>query len=501
MKTNYYSKTIHNGLLLIGLLLCINISLAQKARRLNVNQILNTFSGLDNHRPMALKSNFNMNKENNSKTLNERLIAESYYTEVDKINDSTYYTYSNNRGGNDPYVNDQIAYQEFNFWPDFDERVEMRVNGDLLVNYEKYIRTYDAHNNLLEENRYGWSGDDWDSNKYSKNYFYNELDNITNLSATTSTRDYQINFTYDDSNKLIEEEQHGSPWLNDYRQTYFYDVDGRIIAKNHESYWQNGVFEHKDSIAYTYDTYGNLIEFSDYDNLSGGPLAPYIRSFYTYDANNRVTESLYQYYESGNWVDDSKMETTYLDGSIEDYPIQFLLQNWVNDQWENYTLLTYSYTFNPNLVNVEAVSSQWNGTDWELKTKEIYAFNSNGHYTSYEDLEFTEGNWIFGYKYYYYYETYDDVSLSINNETKPLTFQLVSNPVTNQLSFTGNIAYQEDIVFFLYNMQGQLILQQKSHLEAGKNTFTIQVNHLTSGMYMFNLQSKNRFFSGKVIKD
>jgi len=291
----------------------------------------------------------------------------------------------------------------------------------------------------------------------------------------------------------------GNPWINDFRHTYFYDTENRIITETHESFLQDEVYENKDSITNIYDTYGNLLESNHYNNYSGETL-PDLKVLKTYDENNRETVSLYQDYESGNWVNSSKSEFIYLDGNTEDYPDQLLHQNWINNDWENYRRRIYTYTFNPNLTTAEDLGEKWTGTMWEQTDKDIYEFNANGLYSSYEAQNFTDDEWVFRYKYYYYYETYDDGSLSIDDKTKPSAFQLVSNPVTNQLSFIGNLPNQEHIVVFLYNMQGQLVLMQNKHLEIGKNNFTIQVNHLTSGVYLYTIKSKNGIESGKIIK-
>lgn len=498
MEHIYNSKSIFNVLLLLGLLLHSNNALTQNHNKLHENRTQNATISKDDQRLVEFRETMNKKLKNYAKSANERLIAETGYSDVGVIYDSTYYSYSGNRGGNDPYDVDKIAYDDYIFRPDYDESVRMFNYNGSLVNYNKHIKTYDNHNNLLTNNIYNWSEDHWVTDIYSSNYAYNALDYMTSLYTITSSEEYQIAFTYDDSNRLIEEKLDGT---YPYRRTFFYDAENHNISIIHERSLVNGVYKSKDSTSNIYDTNGNNIEIRNFWSYNGSPLVPDFAYFYTYDQYHRETSITRKVYKDGNWVNDSKMERIYLEGNNGDFPIQYLSQDWVDNEWENDWRLTYTYTFNnANFDTVDGIYAFWSGTDWDSHSRELYTYNSSGHVISFADFKFRNGEWNLPSMEYYYYEPYDDGALSVEDVSAELSIRLEQNPVTTQILFTGISLNKEDIVLVLYNTQGQLMLRQNTHLEAGKNNFRIPVTHLTSGLYFYNIKSKSGSVSGKVIK-
>lgn len=80
-------------------------------------------------------------------------------------------------------------------------------------------------------------------------------------------------------------------------------------------------------------------------------------------------------------------------------------------------------------------------------------------------------------------------SLSLNEITKDQV-SFYPNPVTNIL----NIDLDQDFDVTLFSVQGQLLLKVK-------NEKTLDLSILSKGVYILQIKTENKFYSGKVIKD
>ena len=129
---------------------------------------------------------------------------------------------------------------------------------------------------------------------------------------------------------------------------------------------------------------------------------------YTYDANNNLTEMLYQFWDGSAWVNNNK-DTYEYDGNNN--IIELLIQYWVGSVWEN--SMQYSYTYDAKNNLTESLGQSWNGFAWVIRGKYSYTYDINNNKIEQLYEEWNGFDWVNDYKSSY---TYD----ANNNKTEAL---------------------------------------------------------------------------------
>ncbi len=80
------------------------------------------------------------------------------------------------------------------------------------------------------------------------------------------------------------------------------------------------------------------------------------------------------------------------------------------------------------------------------------------------------------------------------NETKKEELVSYPNPATNQVTVETNI--EENYIISIKNINGQVVLNQKSE---GSLSVTLDVNQLSKGVYMLEVQSEKQTVSKKLV--
>lgn len=166
----------------------------------------------------------------------------------------------------------------------------------------------------------------------------------------------------------IEQYQNGNNWENSNGFNYEYDSNDNLIIETN-FYWNNSDWEPQYRDVYTYSgTNKILTETSqNYNDLSLQFETDYIGT-YTYNANDNLTEVLYE--------------------------------EMVNSTLTNEYKINYSYTGN-NVTS--ALDQEWNGTQWVLLDRYTATYDGNGNITQLIDEEYINGNWeLYGKDVYSY---------------------------------------------------------------------------------------------------
>jgi hypothetical protein len=84
------------------------------------------------------------------------------------------------------------------------------------------------------------------------------------------------------------------------------------------------------------------------------------------------------------------------------------------------------------------------------------------------------------------------------NETKAISASVYPNPFSNVFSVGFSQPINEELTVTLYNILGELL--HKEFIKSPQNIMTFYFDYLPSGTYVLQIQSKNHFFSKKIIK-
>ena len=102
---------------------------------------------------------------------------------------------------------------------------------------------------------------------------------------------------------------------------------------------------------------------------------------------------------------------------------------------------------------------------------------------------------------------YNESSMNkINEQTeklKPKNLFLIYNPQTpieNNFLVKFNLNSDSHIKFTLVNMQGVVLEQFEQNLPNGLNSINLNLNYLTTGTYIYRIQSGDEIISNKIIK-
>ena len=102
---------------------------------------------------------------------------------------------------------------------------------------------------------------------------------------------------------------------------------------------------------------------------------------------------------------------------------------------------------------------------------------------------------------------YNESSMNkINEQTeklKPKNLFLIYNPQTpieNNFLVKFNLNSDSHIKFTLVNMQGVVLEQFEQNLPNGLNSINSNLNYLTTGTYIYRIQSGDEIISNKIIK-
>lgn len=208
----------------------------------------------------------------------------------------------------------------------------------------------------------------------------------------------------------------------DYRTTYAYDeydyyLTEELIESKEDGEWFDWYL-----LKYEYDFYGNVIEMLGLDSNGGEAWDYDARASYSYD-DDLLSEVVYQYWEDGEWVNETKEVYNYSDDvttvlywdwngnnwtSDELYTytygngtIELLMQYMQGGAWQNEEKIIFTLDFDGNVT--EIVDAEWTGTTWENALRKVYNYEGDV-YVSVIEEDWLNGSWEPHYKCDYVYE-------------------------------------------------------------------------------------------------
>ena len=136
---------------------------------------------------------------------------------------------------------------------------------------------------------------------------------------------------------------------------------------------------------YLYDSRANLVQETFADSALAQPTH---RTLYTYNAQNRNTEELYQQLRSGIWADAARFVTTY---DAQGNPTQELDQQWQNGAWQTAQGYQYLNTYSNNVLT-EQITKLWANGVFVNQDRAVFTV-VNGQWTELVQQSWQAGAW------------------------------------------------------------------------------------------------------------
>ncbi|UAM99673.1 T9SS type A sorting domain-containing protein [Polaribacter litorisediminis] len=219
----------------------------------------------------------------------------------------------------------------------------------------------------------------------------------------------------------------------------------KLTSNLTESYngasWQNS-----SRTEYSYDASGNVTEetYLSWDSTSSQWL-PLDKSSYTYNADNKATVVLYEYF----WGSDSEQNRSNYTYNTNGDLILILDEDWNGSAWVNSYKIDLTYT-NNRLSG--GTSYEWNGTDWVVSddnAKITINYNANGTISSFDSDAWDGTNWVSSDSTIFSYDGNNNLILQDGR------------------SWNGTAWISEYKSEYSYDTNGNLITEKESYLENG----------------------------------
>ena len=224
----------------------------------------------------------------------------------------------------------------------------------------------------------------------------------------------------------------------------------------------------------------------DYPNISGGKVNTAILTF--------IPATSGVYYFGFNAYSDANQFNLFLDDiSVNESsaaPMPVTLLNFSGQHQGNANLLRW------NVAQEKDVRSYWverseNNVDWTV----VGTVNSLGNIATQRSYTFTDNN-LTGTRQYYRLRMVDlDGSTKLSNTilikgAVPVALSisgLFPNPTTGSLNLLVDAPRKDNVTLFVIDAVGRVVQTRKTSVDAGANTFALDVSTLSNGTYLLKL--------------
>ncbi len=334
------------------------------------------------------------------------------------------------------------------------------------VNNSKKVYTYNSDDKVSISEDFYWDNVNnvWVTNMKDE-YFYN----------TDGTLDYTIKYSYDTANSV---------WVIAQKKVYTYVSSTNLVSLEETFAWDTATSTYFAVTRknYTYDSnYNNTLVIFEYFDTSSSSWVNSSKNSSTFDANNDLIETIGYYWQNNAWV--PGLKSTYTRNSVgsvtlaESFNYDSVAQTWMTTPSDRNTP-TYS---NPSIFATELIIPDEiainNYAYGQLFNEKLDVVSKEFNNAAYERRELTY--------------TQMNVTANVANVSE-LDLSIYPNPVLNTLHIQG-IENLTNLKLKIYDLKGQLLISKE-------NETTINLESLTSGYYMYRLEAKEGYKTGKIIK-
>ena len=226
------------------------------------------------------------------------------------------------------------------------------------------------------------------NNKISKNSFYMTHSISQDGSGSTWVNDYKDTLFYDanfNQIRLLEYNWLNNNWTHYLNYLSEYDLSNRINLSTYQSYL-NQQWYNDSSFIYTYDDIQKIITCTI--RLWNNNWTNSRRYLYEYDVNDQLIRETYQGWANNTWMDSSLIEYTYV--STDKFH-EIIKKKYINTSWQNYYRSKYLY--NNLMLNIETDDYFWRNGAWQDTLKYISEYNNFENVVTQTSLAYSNGTW------------------------------------------------------------------------------------------------------------
>jgi hypothetical protein len=171
-----------------------------------------------------------------------------------------------------------------------------------------------------------------------------------------------------------------------------------------------------------------------------------------------------------------------------------------------------TYTYDANGNRLTKLKEQWQTNAWVNDYRDTYTYDANGNSIT-GKIEKWQNNWlpdmdclylisqkeyicdVYCYRYTASYKSFNTGIPEIDANTSLIVFP---NPSTQNITIKYNsFIKNKECMILIYNIQGQLLLQQPLHQEKQ----CIDISSFSKGIYLLKLMSSDKTETIKIIKE
>ena len=389
----------------------------------------------------------------------------------------------------------------FSFSEEHTEYLENDINLNTKEIYKLFNSSYVQRGfNLIEYEMFTWNENEWEFD-FLLSHTYDNNNNLIEILYSGDLSIKEIN-SYDSSNNLIEVTVQlwwYGEWVVYGINSYTYDESGNNTGMINESCSFNttGECTINSQFIYTYDENNNQIEWL-FQTFTNDEWINSTRFLYMYNENNQRIESLSQYFVDSVWLVSSRSFYTYNESG---YVTIILGENYLSDsnEWEISNQSIYTYDENNN--QIEYLTQQFSNDEWNNNFKFSWLYDTNNNLIEFLDQNFEYNEWVnVGLFTNYIYEEYEDNNLS--NDYENLSYNLLTsypNPFNPSTTISFSVPSFDKVSINVYDLKGSLVTTLvDDYYHSGNHTINWDGSDYSSGNYIVKMKSSN-YESSQII--
>lgn len=408
----------------------------------------------------------------NTQAQYSRLVAQAHWYNNGAVfvpSDTTSYRYDNSARGGD--LSHELKYDQADSWSFW---------GGSYVPTWRYLQSFSTSNDV--------------ASRISQQY-------DTALASMGWKNRTKMDYTYAGTNRTsatMFSFVGGTVWSANNRHLYSYVVSNLTIDLYQVFNLTTNTFEDSKQSIYTYNASNKLIQQLDQDYVGGAWTNTYLYT-YGYDTANRVTTFTTSQW-TGAWTLQSQFEYQY-DGMGNRITSKFSTRNVTGGVWNNTTLSTYS-GFTGGMAATELVQT-WDttgGGSWGNAYLWTRAYNSIPQLTAETRISWNvAGSWQYvngdpANRYYYAAHT-----SAVNDINEALgTVKVFPIPAQDIINININWATAQSATITIMDMTGAVVRQEAAPV-ATQYTTMIPVNTLAAGNYIVRVATAQGAVTRQIV--
>lgn len=337
-----------------------------------------------------------------------------------------------------------------------------------------------------------WTDNNWENN-FLHSYSYNNNDQIESILQQSWDGSIYINsgltnysnYMGDIVGQTITQSWNNNTWINSTRIVN--ETVNNLLFESEFSSWFNNTWNNFSLNGYSYDE-NDYLDYFIQQTWENGAYRNNSQAFYTNNNNGLPTQLIGDSWNtsSNSWQPSYRTTNTY---NNDNKITSFLNEIWNGNGYTNNTRNTYNYDIDGFLVEIVTEFWDLNINDWENSSLITYQNNNDGSISilTTQIWDQTIGTWENSTRWTYSYNT-----LGVSKHKKN-SFSTYPNPASEDITI---ISSNNKFHYQLYEINGKLITTGSSN----NSNYSIDVQHLASGMYILQIISTQGIVSQKVIK-